>query len=311
MYSYKNINTELDLDITNYTLNDLYKLFYIKNNKIDIDELKNAKKIVLKMHPDKSKLDAKYFLFFSAAYKKLYSIYEFQNKNINKKTYSTEYGTYNCATNLSENNEVLNSLFEKNKELEDPKQFNKWFNQQFEKHKIENEEDTKGYGQWLKSDEGIYNTESVNMASMHEEFEKQKRNIQAISVYNGINESFTSTLGGSLLGQHTHDNFSSGMFDSSGLQYQDLRQAHVETIIPICKDDYDNIPKYKSEQEYKLFRDRQDIKPIKEEEALKKLRYKENKDEEESANLAYYYAKQAEEAAKKSNEFWAGLKLLG
>jgi hypothetical protein len=295
---------DLDLDLSNYTLNDLYKLFKIENNKIDIDELKNAKKIVLKMHPDKSKLDSKYFLFFSSAYKKLYSVYEFQNKNMNKKIDTNEYFK-------TENKDVLNGLFEKNKELEDPKKFNKWFNQQFEKHKIENEEDTKGYGQWLKSDEGIYNTESVNMATMHEEFEKQKRNIQAISVYNGINDPFTSTLGGSLLGQNNNDNFSSGMFDNNGLQYQDLRQAHIETIIPICKEDYDNIPKYKSEQEYKSYRDKQDIKPINEEEAIQKLRYKENKMEEESANLAYYYAKQAEEAAKKNNSFWAGLKLLG
>jgi hypothetical protein len=103
-----------------------------------------------------------------------------------------------------------------------------------------------------------------------------------------------------LLGQNNNDNFSSGMFDNNGLQYQDLRQAHIETIIPICKEDYDNIPKYKSEQEYKSYRDRQDIKPINEEEAIQKLRYKENKMEEESANLAYYYAKQAEEAAKKN-----------
>lgn len=309
---YKNTHTnlneelelELDLDLTNYTLDDLFNLFKIENNKIDIDELKIAKKIVLKMHPDKSKLDAKYFLFFSAAYKKLYAIYEFQNKNTNKKIDTNEYFK-------KENKDVLNGLFEKNKELEDPKKFNKWFNQQFEKHKIENEDDTKGYGQWLKGDEGLYNTEAVNMATMHEEFEKQKRNIQAVSVYNGINDPFASTLGGSLLGQNNNDNFSSGMFDNNGLQFQDLRQAHIETIIPICKEDYDNIPKYKSEQEYKLYRDRQDIKPINEEEAIQKLRYKENKMEEESANLAYYYAKQAEEASKKNNSFWAGLKLLG
>ena len=36
------------------------------------------------MHPDKSHLDSKYFLFFSKAYKRLYSIYDFQNKSSNK-----------------------------------------------------------------------------------------------------------------------------------------------------------------------------------------------------------------------------------
>jgi hypothetical protein len=297
---------DLDLDINNYTLKDLFNLFHIDNYRINIEDLKHAKKMVLKMHPDKSKLDAKFFLFFSTAYKKLYSIYEFQNKNTNKKIVINEYETNEYYKD--ENKNILNVLFDKNKELEDPKQFNKWFNQQFEKHKLNIEEENKGYGEWLKGDEGIYNTNPVSMGTMHEEFEKQKRNIQAISVYNGINDPYASTLGGTLLG-NSNDNFSSGLFDNS-LQFQDLRQAHIETIIPICKEDYDNMPKYKSEQEYKSCRDRQDIKPIKEEEALKKLRYNENKIEEESAHLAFYYAKQAEEAEKKKNDFWSSLKQL-
>ena len=74
------MNIELDLDISNYELKDIYNLFNIKNNSLTTEAMKDAKHIVLKMHPDKSKLDSKYFLFFSAAYKKLYSIYEFQNK---------------------------------------------------------------------------------------------------------------------------------------------------------------------------------------------------------------------------------------
>jgi hypothetical protein len=292
---------EIDLDLDNYSLKDLYKLFYIENNTIDLEELKNAKKIVLKMHPDKSKLDAKYFLFFSAAYKKLYSIYEFQNKNTNKKLDTNEYYK-------KDNSNALDILFEKKQELKNPKEFNKWFNNEFEKHKIEDNNLVNGYGDWLKSDEGIYNTTTVNMSTMHEEFEKQKKKIQALSVYNGINDPFSSTLGGSLLGSNNNDNFSSGLFEGNGLQYQDLRQAHVETIIPISNDDYLNIPKFKSSQEYKLYRDKQDINPLNEEDALKKIRYQENKKEEESANLAYYYAKQSEEASKKSNNFWSSIK---
>ena len=62
----------LDLDINNYSLNDLYKLFNIDDNFLTDISLKDAKQIVLKMHPDKSKLDAKYFLFFSKAYKTLF-----------------------------------------------------------------------------------------------------------------------------------------------------------------------------------------------------------------------------------------------
>jgi hypothetical protein len=298
---------EIDLDIKNYSLNDLFNLFQIENSIIDLDQLKNAKKIVLQMHPDKSKLDAKYFLFFSSAYKKLYSIYEFQNKSEKKKLETNKLYKDEKEYYKDENKNILDNLFNSNTELKDPKKFNSWFNQEFEKHKIE-DQNNNGYGDWLKSDEGIYETSSVNMSSMHEEFEKQKKKIQAISIYNGINDPFASTLGGTVLRNNTEDNYSSSLFNNNGLNFQDLRQAHVETIIPISNEDYKNIPKFKSTQEYRSFRDNQDIKPIKEEEALNKLKYGENKMNEESANLAYFYAKQSEDALKKSNDFWSGLK---
>ena len=59
---HKTTLSELDLNIDNYTLNDLYNLFNV--SYLDEPSLKTAKQIVLKMHPDKSQLDSKYFLFF-------------------------------------------------------------------------------------------------------------------------------------------------------------------------------------------------------------------------------------------------------
>ena len=55
----------LDLDLDNYSLNDLYHLFNIDDDYLSEESLKYAKQIVLKMHPDKSRLESKYFLFFS------------------------------------------------------------------------------------------------------------------------------------------------------------------------------------------------------------------------------------------------------
>ncbi len=50
------------------------------------------------MHPDKSQLDPKYFLFFSKAYKELYNCYEFMNKSNNKKQNYEEYYDENNIT---------------------------------------------------------------------------------------------------------------------------------------------------------------------------------------------------------------------
>ena len=80
--------TSLDLDLDNYDLEDLLSLFKIPYN-FGKDELKSAKRTVLQMHPDKSKLPKEYFLFFSSAYKVIYSIHQFRSKSDCPK--STEY----------------------------------------------------------------------------------------------------------------------------------------------------------------------------------------------------------------------------
>jgi hypothetical protein len=63
---------EIDLNIDNYELQDILNLFNI-NYDFGEKEMRIAKKIVLQSHPDKSKLDKKYFLFFTKAYKYLYN----------------------------------------------------------------------------------------------------------------------------------------------------------------------------------------------------------------------------------------------
>ena len=76
-------SSELDMNIDNYELQDLLDLFHLDYN-FNEEDLKKTKKTVLMTHPDKSKLPKEYFLFFSAAYKIIYSIYEFRYKSIKK-----------------------------------------------------------------------------------------------------------------------------------------------------------------------------------------------------------------------------------
>jgi hypothetical protein len=122
---------KMDLNIESYSREDLFKLFGLNNRSLSEDIMKECKKIVLKTHPDRSKLDEKYFIFFSNAYKKLLSIYEFQNKtNSKKKSDINEYFD-------SENVEILDNFFDNQKKNKDPKNFNEWFNSQFDKHKLE------------------------------------------------------------------------------------------------------------------------------------------------------------------------------
>jgi hypothetical protein len=284
----------LDLDLEHYSLDDLYKLFNIEDGNLDESNLKNAKQIVLKMHPDKSRLDAKYFLFFSKAYKQLYGIYEFQNKSVQKK--------YNDEDFFDESDRTtLNVMFEKNKEFKDSKNFNGWFNQTFEKHRMEDPLE-QGYGDWLKSNDGFINVnENVSKGNMNDVFEKKKKQIQSITLYTGVTDTFASTLGGSLL---------SGTDNFSTEEYTDLRQAYTETLIPVTQEDYNKMHKFNNISEYKRHRDGVDISPLSKEEAERKLYIQQREADKQSAALAFKYAKESEKAKQNQKSFWGDIKQL-
>ncbi len=69
----------LDLDIENYDLEDILKLFHLDYG-FGASELKGAYKMALKTHPDKSRLDPSVFRFFMKAYKVLSRVYYFRKK---------------------------------------------------------------------------------------------------------------------------------------------------------------------------------------------------------------------------------------
>ena len=299
---YETSLSNLDLDLEHYSLEDLYKLFNIPAQQLSEDTLKDAKQIVYKMHPDKSQLDPKYFRFFSAAYKRVFGIYEFQNKSLNKRLASSEDTDFYDESNK----DVLNNMFEQNKGLKDPKNFNSWFNDKFVKHQGEDDEANKGYGDWLKSDEGLYSVnDNITKANMNDAFEKQKKQIQSLTTYQGVNELYSS-FSGSLLGEQS-DNFTGS---NGGLSYMDLRQAHVESVIPVTQEDYDRMPKYKSLSEYKARRDTADVNPLSKQESERMLLSQGQNLEKQSAALAYKYAQQSEKSRKNNQSFFTDLRQI-
>jgi curved DNA-binding protein CbpA len=302
--NYNNLKKEtIDLNIENYSREELYKLFGFKTSVILTDEImKEIKKIVLKTHPDKSRLDNKYFIFFNKAFKKIQEIYEFQNKFLKKTTDNNEY--YD-----SQNIHVLDNLFINKKELKDPQNFNNWFNDQFEKHRTEDPVEH-GYGSWLKSDEDIIFTPSnINKDTMASEINKLKKNIQSISPYKGIEQTHdVCSVGGQSLMEY-NSNFSSGLlFSGGGVGFTDLKQAYVESVIPISDDDYNNIPKFNSVDEYKRHRNNVIVDPLSKNESMRQLFNKEKLENEESSALAFYHAQQLEKSNKNNKTFWSSLK---
>jgi len=283
---------DIDLNIENYDLNDLLQLF-----KLDFDfaaeDLKRVKKTVMQTHPDKSGLDKKYFLFFTSAYKIIFSIHEFRHKSDNKQ--STEY-----TVEKDEEKELLL------KKMKNQPNFNKIFNELFEKHRIKDDENETGYGDWLKSDDNM-DSRSTTMSQMNASFEQKKREVRELVPFQEIEEAGRDGSGYDL----TRDKptyYSSSLF--SNLQYEDLKKAHVESVVPVTQEDYLSRPKFKSVLEMQEHPDYKDVNPLSLDQANEYLQQRQSYQNKNDVQRAYKLAKQ-DEVARKVNQSWmSGFKQL-
>ena len=293
----------MDLDITNYDYEDILKLFNI-SKQFNEEDLKNAKKQVLSSHPDKSGLDKSYFLFFSSAYKILFNIYNFREKHSSL----TNLNNYNENYN-AENDEINALLIHKITKNKSSAQFNIWFNEQFESFKLTNEYEANGYGDWLTNNETT-STETMekckDLNSMNKIIEEKK---QILRTHNLVKKreicEFNNTNYCDLTNSKPED-YSSGLF--SKFQYEDLKKAHEESLIPVTNEDIKN--NYSSLEDIRSKRASQSLEPLKQNEATSYL----NKSKEDENNIstarAYSLFKQDELSKQKNDKFWSNLKRL-
>ena len=285
---------KVDLNIDNYSYEDILELIHLDYN-FGLDELKNAKKIVLQTHPDKSKLQKEYFLFYSKAYKMLYYVYEFRLKS--KKNEHDEYANMTNEKNES-NAELINQMNKKEK-------FNVWFNRLFEKYY---DKDENGYGEWLSQEDKNEEPKINNMREMNAYIETKKQTLS--NEQSLIKQEFIQDLPSqcSNLLNDSNDEYSSGNIFSK-FQYEDLKKAHEETLIPVSNNLLESKRKYRNTDE--LVRDRKNnIEILSEQESHKILQNKSNKDNEISSHRAFSLIKQEEESNKRNNLFWGQLKML-
>jgi len=276
---------DIDLDINNYELADILKLFKIPvlfNDK----HLREAKVIVLQMHPDKSRLPKEYFLFFTKAYKMLYEIYKvrFPDEKKYKETGFSYSAVIDHELNQNkvktahnkEDREYYKTEEEAYKKLQklDSANFNKWFNEKFEKFRMHDDEQDGGYEAWFRDtknndeadasaidDDGVDPYElGDTWSERNERIERKKkilRDKMALIETNEIMSYDSVGCGGNGgyygLGREAPREYSSGLFSS--LQYEDLKKAHTESVIPVTNEDFVNRKKYTSVNEMQMFRD--------------------------------------------------------
>jgi len=144
---------------------------------------------------------------------------------------------------------------------------------------------------------------------MGEEFEKKKTQVRSLVVHQEIEE--VSYNNGAELSCNDPEEYSCGLF--SNLPYQDLRQAHVKSVIPVTSDDYNQVQKFENINDYTNHRNQQthQLKPLSEQQAMEYLNKKSQLEENHATKRAYELAKQTELAQQKNQTFWGGLMKIG
>lgn len=217
---------DIDLNENNYNYQQLLNLFSLDDD-FNINDLKIAKRKVLKLHPDKCNLNIKYFLFFMKMFKKVEQIYNYTHHETNIYNYKKEIDVDDHFKKYLEQNNI------------DPrknyKQFSREFNKMFENVYIKENQD--GYDDWLKSDEGVYDKDDLEGS--------RKKAIHHNSL---IKKDELQEVGGN------YDAF-------SRLKCFDVKESHNNTIFAYdVEEEYRKKPKFKSVQEYQHFIAKEDEK---------------------------------------------------
>ena len=244
---------------------------------LTMDKLKQAKKKLLLLHPDKNKVDTtKHFLYFREIYEKLIKIYSYIHHETDEE-------------NLKKNIDIdksFKTFIEKNNihPVKDKEKYLKHFNEMFENIYMKDED--YGHEEWLKT------ADTYDMNDLEGSRKKliQENALIKIDIeYQGTN-----------------------IFQNN---YSDVKEAHVNSIIGLDQDKmFKEKPQFKSVDEYNRYRQQQfDIhkrEMMKEKDAIKHLSQEEQKMNANAIDLSYRYMKQEEAIKQKTKEYVSKYLLL-
>lgn len=271
-----------NLNIHMYSFQELLDLFNLQYN-FSLDELKQAKKIVLRTHPDKSKLPGEYFLFYKKAFEVIVNYYENNNKQSavvpNKEiVYESNNSHYDEDTNKHVS-KIINNI--------NAKDFNKKFNQIFDKEMVSKIDTEKN--KWFQEDNSQYTTdEKVNANNIGDVFNKMKTQQQGIVKYNGVQNLFINSNSGTQLYDDEESDEYVTTDPFSKLKFDDLRKVHKDqTIFAVSEKDISKVPQYSSVDHYSRERNRQSLTPLEIREAQKLLHQRELEQQKKISQKEY------------------------
>ena len=241
-----------NLDISTYSFDEVLELFSMDYN-MNAEDMKRAKKKVLMSHPDKSRLDPQYFLFYKKAYEFVVNYY---NEKIKHEERSDRKSTaYTPLENQDVGQEQISGVIGKMKK----KDFNTTFNDLFETNMAVKPDESRN--DWFRSVDAQYsNISNVTKDSISTAFNQVKKQQGSLVRHTGV-QMLNSVGGTNLYGDSDDVYATSDPF--SKLKYDDLRKVHKDqTVLTVSESDFDNIKKYKSLDHLTQERGRQDTSPL-------------------------------------------------
>lgn len=249
-----------NLDINNYSLEEIFGLFDLDYNLTD-DAMHAAKKKVLMTHPDKSRLPATYFHFYKQAYEIVLNIYKQKSKFNTPSTpsvvaYNPNVVASKSVGNAAQDDGVAQQMASVAKKM-DGGAFNSKFNELYDKNMVR-KQDTSKYD-WFKQTEPVlddFSNKHVNPKNMGSELESVKQRQAALQVYKGVQE-MRMPGGGATSCYDDDDNDDYVACDVfSKLKFDDLRKVHKDqTVFAVSEKDYEKRPQYKNVDQFIRDRD--------------------------------------------------------
>lgn len=250
-----------NLDINNYSLEEIFGLFDLTYDLTE-ESMRAAKKKVLMIHPDKSRLPPSYFHFYREAYEIVLNIYKQKTRSsTGSKGHETVYQPIHQAESLPQ-------------EMTEAKgAFNSKFNELYDKNMVR-KQDTSRYD-WFRQSDSVYDDFSqkqVNPKNMGSELEAIKQKQAALQVYRGVQEMNASGQSGTSYFEEDDgaEYVSSDVF--SKLKFDDLRKVHKDqTVFAVSESDLNKRVQYKSVDQFVRDRDGGNQAPLSKIEAAQLL----------------------------------------
>jgi hypothetical protein len=224
-----------------YSFKELLDLFQL-DYKMTIDDMKRAKMMVLKMHPDKSRLPPDYFLFYKKAFDMIVQYYN-DSVKIN-----TEVPTEEQVYQTNDTDKRVAKTVHKTMNDMGQNKFQDKFNQLFEQHM---KKPVRNTNDWFKNNDPLYQFDNISSVSgLAGAVESIKQKNAAIIQYNGVqNMSSGGPAFGNLYDDEENDTSNTYVTCDpfSKLKFDDLRKVHKDqTVLAVSESDFSKMKTYGS-----------------------------------------------------------------